>query len=166
MSWIYRSSSLLSLNTTPLRDMNRDHQHVLLEGGPSGRDRFNHVIKKQLGIYGNKMTSQEKRALILRGVMWLTLSVVVFVSAIVVRISFPLPEEESITLSAGNMTELLTNSTNTWTRETNTPFYCKQGLAKGAVLLLHKRCILPGVVRQILANSFPCKIVYYFDLTL
>ena len=113
MSWIYRSSSLLSLNTTPLRDMNRDYQHVLLEDGPSGRDRFNHVIRKQPGIYGNKMTSQEKRALILRGVMWLTLSVVVFVSAIVVRISFPLPEEESVTLSAGNMTELLTNSTNT-----------------------------------------------------
>ena len=91
--------------------MNRDHQHVLLEGGPSGRDRFNHVIRKQLGIYGNKMTSQEKRALILRRVMWLTLSVVVFVSSIVVRATFPLPDEESIMFSTGNMTELLTNST-------------------------------------------------------
>ena len=90
--------------------MNRDHQHVLLEDGPSGRDRFNHV-RKQLGICGNKMTSQEKRALILRRVMWLTLSLVVFVSVIVVRVTFPLPDEESIMFSIGNMTELLTNST-------------------------------------------------------
>lgn len=113
MSWIYHSSSLLSLNTTPLRDMNRDHQHVLLEDGTSGSDRFNHA-RKQLGIYGNKMTSQEKRSLILRRVVWLTLAVMVLVSAIVVRVSFPLPEEgESIMFSSGNMTELLTNSTYT-----------------------------------------------------
>jgi len=91
--------------------MNRDHQHVLLEEGPSGSDRHDHA-RKQLGIYGNKMTSQEKRSLILRRVVWLTLAVVVLVSAIVVRVSFPLHEEgESLMFSAGNMTELLTNST-------------------------------------------------------
>ena len=112
MSWIYRSSSLLSLNTTPLRDMNRDHQHVLLEDGPSGDERFN-VVKKQPGIYGNKMTSQEKRSLILRRLVWLTLALMVIVSAIAVRVYFPLPEEESISPSAGNTTELLTNSTST-----------------------------------------------------
>lgn len=112
MSWIYHSSSLLNLNTTPLRDMNRDHQNVLLEDGPSGRDRLNHA-RKQLGIYGNKMTSQEKRSLILRRVVWLTLSVAVLVSAIVVRVSLPLSEEEPVTFSAGNTTKLLTNSTNT-----------------------------------------------------
>lgn len=138
MSWIYRSSSLLSLNTTPLRNMNRDHQHVLLEDGPSGRDRFNHT-RKQLGIYRNKMTSQEKRSLILRRIMWLTLSVVVLVSAIVMRVSFHLPEEESITFSAGNTTELLRNSTNTWTEKKNILFYCKQELAKGAALHLSGR---------------------------
>ena len=59
------------------------------------------------------MTSQEKRALILRRVTWLTLAVVVLVSAIIVRVSFPLLDEESIAFSTGNMTELLTNSTNT-----------------------------------------------------
>lgn len=113
MSWIYHSSSLLNLNTTPLRDMNRDHQNVLLENGPSGRDPFNHA-RKQLGIYGNKMTSQEKRSLIVRRVVWLTLSVAVLVSAIVVRVSLPLSEEEPVTFSAGNTTKLLTNSTKTY----------------------------------------------------
>jgi len=112
MSWIYRSSSLLSLNTTPLRDMNRDHQDVLLEDVPPGSDRFSHA-RKQLGIYGNKMTSQEKRSLILRRLVWLTLAVVVLVLAIVVRVTFSLPKEESTAFSASNMTELLTNSTNT-----------------------------------------------------
>ena len=112
MSWIYRSSSLLSLNTTPLRDMNRDHQDVLLEDVPPGSDRFNHA-RKQLGIHGNKMTSQEKRSLILRRLVWLTLAVVVLVLAIVVRVTFSLPEEESTAFSASNKTELLTNSTNT-----------------------------------------------------
>jgi len=112
MSWIYRSSSLLRLNTTPLRDMNRDHQDVLPEDGPSEGDRLN-VAKKQRGIYGNTMTSQEKRSLILRRLVWLTLALTVLVSAIVLRVNFPLPEEKSSMHSAGNMTELRTNSTNT-----------------------------------------------------
>jgi len=94
--------------------MNRDHQHVLLEDKSPGSDHFNHgKLKKQPGIYENKMTLQEKRSLILRRLIWLTLALVVLVLAIVVRVNFSLPEEESIKFSAGNMTELLTNSTNT-----------------------------------------------------
>ena len=88
--------------------MKRDHQHVLLEDGPSGSDRLNHT-RKQLGIYENKMTSKEKRSLILRRLVWLTLAVVVLVSAIVVRVNFALPEEEPVMFSAGNMTEHMTN---------------------------------------------------------
>jgi len=92
--------------------MKRDHQDVLPEDGPSEGDRLN-VAKKQRGIYGNTMTSQEKRSLILRRLVWLTLALMVLVSAIVLRVNFPLPEEKSTLYSAGNMTELRTNSTNT-----------------------------------------------------
>ena len=56
------------------------------------------------------MTSQEKRSLIVRRLVWLALAMVALVLAIAVRVSFSLPEEESIMFSAGNMTELLTNS--------------------------------------------------------
>lgn len=145
MSWIYRSSSLLRLNTTPLRDMNRDHQDVLSEDGPSEGDRLN-VAKKQLGNYGNKMTSQEKRSLILRRLVWLTLALMVSVSAIVLRVNFTMPEETSTMFSAGNMTELWINLTNTW-NVTLSQALSKKGFAKSTKaayqkLLLLKRSIL------------------------
>ena len=92
--------------------MNKDHQDVLPEDGPSEGDRLN-IAKKQLGIYGNKMKSQEKRSLILRRLVWLTLALMVLVLAIVLRVNFTLPEEKSTMFSAGNMTELWINSTNT-----------------------------------------------------
>ncbi|XP_078364964.1 multidrug and toxin extrusion protein 2-like [Oculina patagonica] len=111
MSWIYRSSSLLSLNTTPLRAMNRDHEQVLLEGGPPGRDRSS-VSRQQLGIHGNKMTSNEKWSLILRRLVWLIFALLVLLTAVIVRVTISLPSNESHTLTAGNMTGLLTNLTN------------------------------------------------------
>ena len=82
------------------------------EDGPSESDRLN-IGKKQLGIYGNKMTSQEKRSIILRRLVWLTLVLMVLVLAIVLRVNFTLPVEKSTMFSAGNMTELWINSTNT-----------------------------------------------------
>lgn len=165
MSWIYRSSSLLRLNTTPLRDMNRDHQDVLPEDGPSEGDRLN-IAKKQLGIYGNKMTSQEKRSIILRRLVWLTLALMVLVLAIVLRVNFTLPEEKSTMFSAGNMTELWINSTNTW-NVTPSQALSKKGFAKSTKasyqkLLLLKRSIRLGMHGT--TNSSPCSVFYYLDL--
>ncbi|KAJ7374590.1 hypothetical protein OS493_004928 [Desmophyllum pertusum] len=112
MSWIYRSSSLLSLDTTPLRAMNRHHEQVLLEDAPSGRDRLS-VTKQQLRIDGNKMTSKKKRTLILRRLVWLMFALLVLLTAVVVRVTIPLPVNESHKLTAWNMTGPLTNLTNT-----------------------------------------------------
>ena len=165
MSWIYRSSSLLRLDTTPLRDMNRGHQDVFPEDGPSESDRLN-IGKKQLGIYGNKMTSQEKRSIILRRLVWLTLVLMVLVLAIVLRVNFTLPVEKSTMFSAGNMTELWINSTNTW-NVTPSQALSKKGFAKSTKasyqkLLLLKRSIRLGMHGT--TNSSPCSVFYYLDL--
>lgn len=92
--------------------MNRHHEQVLLEDAPSGRDRLS-VTKQQLRIDGNKMTSKKKRTLILRRLVWLMFALLVLLTAVVVRVTIPLPVNESHKLTAWNMTGPLTNLTNT-----------------------------------------------------
>ena len=92
--------------------MNRDHEQFPLEDGPSGHDRLS-VTTQQLGIHGNKLTSKEKRMLILRRLVWLMFAVLVLLTAIVVRVKIPVPVNEQDTPKAESMTELSINSTNT-----------------------------------------------------
>ena len=91
--------------------MNRDHEQVVLEGGPSELDRFS-IIKSQLDIHGSKLKSNVKWALVLRRLVWLMLALLVLLAAVVVRVKIPLPVNESRALTAGNMPRLLINLTN------------------------------------------------------
>ncbi|CAH3032095.1 unnamed protein product [Pocillopora meandrina] len=111
MSWIYRSSSLLSLNNIPLRAMNTDQEQVLLEDGPLRQD-CSTVSKQHISVHGNKLTLKEKRKLILRRLVWLMFAVFLLLTAIVVRVKFPAPEEqEQEVLRDASVTELSINST-------------------------------------------------------
>ena len=111
MSWIYRSSSLLSLNNIPLRAMNTDQEQVLLEDGPLRQD-CSTVSKQHISVHGNKLTLKEKRKLILRRLVWLMFAVFLLLTAIVVRVKFPAPEEqEQEVLRDASLTELSINST-------------------------------------------------------
>ncbi|RMX59597.1 hypothetical protein pdam_00003624 [Pocillopora damicornis] len=111
MSWIYRSSSLLSLNNIPLRAMNTDQERVLLEDGPLRQD-CSTVSKQHISVHGNKLTLKEKRKLILRRLVWLMFAVFLLLTAIVVRVKFPAPEEqEQEVLRDASVTELSINST-------------------------------------------------------
>ena len=91
--------------------MNRDHEPVLFENAPSGHDRLS-VTKQQDGMVRNKMSSKEKRSLILRRLVWLMLALLVLVTAVFVRVTIPLPVDEFNTFTAGNTTGLLANLTN------------------------------------------------------
>ena len=111
MSWIYRSSSLLSLNNIPLRAMNTDQEQVLLEDGPFRQD-YSTVSKQHINVHGNKLTLKEKRKLILRRLVWLIFAVFLLLTAIVVRVKFSAPEEqEQEVLRDASVTELSINST-------------------------------------------------------
>ena len=111
MSWIYRSSSLLSLNNIPLRAINTDQERVLLEDGALRQDCAT-VSKQHISVHGNKLTLKEKRKLILRRLVWLMFAVFLLLTAIVVRVKFPAPEEqEQEVLGDASVTELSINST-------------------------------------------------------
>ena len=87
--------------------MNTDQERVLLEDGPLRQD-CSTVSKQHISVHGNKLTLKEKRKkLILRRLVWLMFAVFLLLTAIVVRVKFPAPEEqEQEVLRDASVTEL------------------------------------------------------------